>query len=393
MSDRSIQQLIHDVCSEISGLFRVSEAIATLDMLAAFSHLVTIQDYIRPELTDVLAVKAGRHPIKERIHDGKYVPNDAYAAQQSRFQIITGCNMSGKSTYIRSIALMTVMAHIGCFVPAQYASFPIIHQLFARAATVDEIESSVSTFAAEMREMSFILRNIEPGSMVIVDELGRGTSTTDGLAIAIAIAEALVESHAFVWFATHFRDLACIMAERSAVVNLHLAVQLSYQTDKMTMLYKIQEGYAQEKLYGLALAKLVPLPQDVLETAKIVSRRLSEVAERQRGHSKAVAVVRRRKLILYLKEQLLQAWNGAMEGDTLRKWLKRLQEQFILEMAAIDAEPASGGDELCETEREGGKQSLMPDPVSGGDSNDDDASEDIIDNDSCHLEQLNEMPS
>lgn len=192
MSDKTIQELISEICSEVSVLFRISEAIATLDMIAAFGQLVTTHEYCRPELTDVLAVKSGRHPILEKIHHTKFVPNDVYAAQQSRFQIITGCNMSGKSTYIRSIALMTIMAHIGCFVPADYASFPIVHQLFARAASVDEIHANVSTFAAEMREISFILRNVDHRSLVIVDELGRGTSSTDALALAIAISEALV---------------------------------------------------------------------------------------------------------------------------------------------------------------------------------------------------------
>jgi len=232
MSDRSIQELIQDVRSGISGLFRVSDGVAMLDMLASFAQIVTTQDYVRPELTDTLAIKAGRHPIREKIHPNKYVPNDAYATQQSRFQIVTGCNMSGKSTYIRSLALMTVMAQIGSFVPAQYASFPIIHQLFARLSTDDNTKANISTFSAEMREMAFILRNIEPRSMVIVDELGRGTSTVDGLSIAIAIAEALVESHALVWFATHFHDLARIMAERNGVVNLHLSVEMSTPSSK-----------------------------------------------------------------------------------------------------------------------------------------------------------------
>jgi DNA mismatch repair protein MSH4 len=338
MSDRSIQELIGEVCADISGLFRISEAIATLDMLAAFAQLVTTQDYIRPELTDVVAIKSGRHPIQEKIHRGKFVPNDTYAAEQSRFQIITGCNMSGKSTYIRSIALMTIMAHIGCFVPAEYASFPIVRQLFARAAALDEIHANVSTFAAEMREMSFILRNIDPRSMVIVDELGRGTSTTDGLAISIAIAEALVDSHALVWFATHFRDLACIMAERSGVVNLHLAAKLSPQTDTMTMLYKVQEGHVKEKFYGLALAKVLSFPREVLETAQTVSTKLNEIAERRAAGSRALSIARRRRLILNLREQLLQAGSGTLEGESLRRWLERLQEEFALKMAAIDVE-------------------------------------------------------
>lgn len=362
MSDRSIQELIEDIRSEISALFKVSEAIAILDMLAAFAQLVTTQDYVRPELTDVLAIKGGRHPIKEKIHPTRFVPNDAYAAQQSRFQIITGCNMSGKSTYIRSLALMTVMAQIGCFVPAQYASFPIVHQLFARVSTTDEIEANVSTFAAEMREMSFILRNIEPRSMIIVDELGRGTSTTDGLAIAIAIAEALIESHALVWFATHFRDLARIMAERSGVVNLHLAVELSLEASKMTMLYRIAEGHVQEQFYGLALAQLVALPPKVLEVARMVSEKLAQIAERHQGNTRAVAIARKRNLILRLKEQLLQAKDGNMEDKALRKWLERLQEEFILQLAAIDSEFASYSDE--EVQQEGNGEDGDEDEVS-----------------------------
>jgi DNA mismatch repair protein MSH4 len=156
----------------------------------------------------------------------KFIPNDVYATQQSRFQIITGCNMSGKSTFIRSVALLSIMAQVGSFVPASSASFPILHNLFARVGMDDSIESNVSTFAAEMREIAFILRNLEMRSMAIVDELGRGTSTRDGLAIAIAIAEALVDSRALVWFATHFKDLATILSERNGVICLHLAVEV-----------------------------------------------------------------------------------------------------------------------------------------------------------------------
>jgi DNA mismatch repair protein MSH4 len=338
MSDRSIQELIQDIRSEISSLFRISESISMLDMLAAFAQLVTTQDYIRPELTDTLAIKAGRHPVREKIHSSKYVPNDAYASRQSRFQIVTGCNMSGKSTYIRALALMTVMAQIGCFVPAQYASFPISHQLFARVSTDDSVEANVSTFASEMREMSFILRNIEPRSMVIVDELGRGTSTVDGLSIAIAIAEALVESQALVWFATHFRDLARIMAERNGVVNLHLAVELPDPTSSMTMLYKIADGYVQDKYYSLALARLVALPSDLINVAQKVSEKLNWKLANRNKCPKAIAIAKRRKLILALREQLRQAQDGKMKGDMLRKWLKKLQDEFAMCMAEIDSE-------------------------------------------------------
>ncbi|KAJ5447262.1 DNA mismatch repair protein MutS core [Penicillium cf. griseofulvum] len=338
MSDQTIQDLLRDVCTEVSGLFRVSEAIAMLDMLGAFAQLATNYEYIRPELTDTLAIKAGRHPIREQIHNSKFIPNDAYATPQTRFQIITGCNMSGKSTYIRSLALVTVMAQIGCFVPAQYASFPISHQLFARVATSDDLDANVSTFAAEMREMAYILRNIQPRSMVIIDELGRGTSTTDGLAIAVALAEALISSKALVWFVTHFHDLAQILAERSGVINLHLAADIAPDASKMTMQYRIAEGPVPDRRYGLVLAKLADLPPAVLNKARSVSEAMDRLAKRRNSSSRAVAIAQKRKLLLSLREQLFLARDGTMDNAGLRALLIKLQDEFVLHMTAINRE-------------------------------------------------------
>lgn len=323
----------------MSTLFKICEGIAMLDMLSSFARLVTSQDYVRPQLTNTLAIKSGRHPIREKIQPSKFIPNDVYATQQTRFQIITGCNMSGKSTYIRSIALMVVMAQIGSFVPAQYASFPVLTQLFARVSMDDSVEANVSTFATEMRETAFILRNIDRRSMAIIDELGRGTSTRDGLAIALAISEVLVESRALVWFVTHFRDLATIMAERNGVINLHLAVDMA-ESDTMTMLYKIAEGVVKEEHYGLALAKVVPLPAAVIEHAEVVAKKLEHHVRRRKKTSAAVIHERRRKLILNLKEHLVQAQSGVMEGEVMASWLKELQREFIVRMTAIDAEAA-----------------------------------------------------
>ena len=344
MSDKGVQQLIDQVRQNMAPLFKISDAISLLDMLASFAQLVTTRDYCRPELTQALALKNGRHPIREKISAEKFVPNDAYATQQNRFQIITGCNMSGKSTYIRSLALVAVMAQIGCFVPATYASFPIFHQLFARVSMDDCIEANVSTFAAEMRETAFILRNVDRRSMVIIDELGRGTSTRDGLSIAIAVAEALVDSGAFVWFATHFRDLPKILAERNGVVNLHLSVDMG-EADKMTMLYKVAGGAVQEEHYGLALAKVINLPPDVIRTAEEVSNKLTANMEKRKKSSRTILLARRRKLILSLKEQLMQAREGNMQGKALATWMKKLQDEFVNRMAALEADVAAAAEE------------------------------------------------
>lgn len=337
MSDKSVKQLIEDVREHLSSLFRICESVAMLDMLTAFAHAVSSEDYIRPVLSDTLAIRAGRHPIREKIHHTKYIPNDVYATQQTRFQIITGCNMSGKSTYIRSIALMTIMAQIGSFVPATYAAFPIIRQLFARISLDDNIEANVSSFAAEMRETAFIMHNINRDSLVIIDELGRGTSTRDGLAIALAIAEALVESRALIWFATHFRDLSRIMAERNGVINLHLAVDMSGQ-DRMEMLYQIASGTVQERHYGLKLARVVPLPEDVIPHAETVAYALERQVRRKQKRSQGIVLARRRKLLLNLKEHLIQARDGGMSDEDLKGWLKDLQREFVVRMTALEEE-------------------------------------------------------
>ncbi|KFZ13005.1 hypothetical protein V502_06805 [Pseudogymnoascus sp. VKM F-4520 (FW-2644)] len=360
MSDKTVTQLIDNVRAEIQPLFRVSDSIAMLDMLAAFAQLVTTNDYVKPEITRCLAIKSGRHPVHEKAHSERFIPNDVYADKQQRFQIITGCNMSGKSTYIRSIALLTVMAQIGSFVPAQYASFPIVDQLFARVSMDDCIESNVSTFASEMRETAFILRNIGKNSLVIIDELGRGTSTRDGLAISLSISEALVESQAFVWFTTHFREFgmlilvpsrsprltsaAQIMNERAGVVNMHLKVDIS-QEDKMVMLYKIANGFVKEEHYGLALARVVNLPPLVLEVAEKVSKRLQAQAAAKKKSSKSFAIARKRKLVLSLREVLLQAQESVMQGKALMEYLRKVQEEFVKRMDCIENEAEDSGNE------------------------------------------------
>ncbi|OAL53212.1 hypothetical protein IQ07DRAFT_561832 [Pyrenochaeta sp. DS3sAY3a] len=342
MSDQAVEGLIEEARSHMSVLFKICEAIALLDMVAAFAHLVTLNDYTKPHLSDTLGIEAGRHPIKEKIMRSKFVPNDVYATQQTRFQIITGCNMSGKSTYIRSVALMTIMAQIGCYVPATYASFPIQHQLFARLGMDDNIETNVSTFAAEMREIAFILRNVDRRSLVIVDELGRGTSTRDGFAIALAISEALVSSRALVWFVTHFKDIATIMSQRSGVQALHLAVETEGQ-DSITMLYKATQGVVTQSHYGLMLARVVPLPPGLVEHATFVAEKLERHTLRKKKASSTALKEKRRKLILNLKEHLVQAHTGVLEGEVLGAWLKELQREFITRMTAVEDEASSAG--------------------------------------------------
>lgn len=348
MSDHTVQTLLAEIRGHVSALSKICESIALLDMMASFAHLVTAADneYVRPTITSTLAIKDGRHPIKEKIQRTQFIPNDVYATDQKRFQVVTGCNMSGKSTYIRMVALLTVMAQIGSFVPASYASFPIIRQLFSRVSMDCNLEANMSTFSAEMQETAYILRNIDKDSMAIIDELGRGTSVRDGLAIALAIAEALTDSHALVWFATHFRDLAKIMAERNGVVNLHLAVDCRQEENTIAMLYRLAEGVVAEDHYGLKTAQILPFPPGVIEHATRVAEELeTRIRARQRA-SLSVVHARRRKLILDLEEQLRQARDGTMNDEVLRSWLVELRRGFIVQMTAVDEQARQARAEL-----------------------------------------------
>lgn len=270
---------------------------------------------------------------------GSFVPNDYYATEQYCFHVVTGCNMSGKSTYIRAVALLQIMAQIGSFVPAEYAAFPIIHNIFARVSLDDNIENNLSTFSVEMREMAFILRNIDGKSIAIIDELGRATSTRDGLAIAIAMSEALIQSKASVWFATHFTDLARVLADRPGVLNLHLAADSSTTEDGLphiTMLYKATSGAMDgEEHYGINLARAIGMPQSFIDKAEEVSTDLRQKREANKRSSESTKLLARRRLILNLQEALKQAKDSGSE-EALPGYLKRLQEEFIVRMEDVD---------------------------------------------------------
>jgi DNA mismatch repair protein MSH4 len=270
---------------------------------------------------------------------GNFVPNDYYSSEQYRFHVITGCNMGGKSTYIRSVALLQIMVQIGSFVPAEYASFPIIHNIFARVSLDDNIEANMSSFSVEMREMAFILRNVDEKSIAIIDELGRGTSTRDGLAIALAMAEALIQSKASVWFATHFVDLAKVLADRPGVLNLHLAAKSSITDDGLphiTLLYKATSGSVDdEEHYGINLAKALGMPASFIEKATEVSNALRERKKAREQSSESRKLLARRKLVLNLYNALQQA-RDSDSREALPRYLQRLQAEFILQMEEVD---------------------------------------------------------
>ncbi|KAF5025991.1 hypothetical protein F66182_1893 [Fusarium sp. NRRL 66182] len=339
-SDAVVQDLLKELRHGVPHLFRVCESVALMDMIASFAQLATTRDYVRPDISSALALKAARHPVLDKAMNGNSVPNDYYSTEQYCFHIVTGCNMSGKSTYIRAVALLQIMAQIGSFVPAEYAAFPMIHSIFARVSLDDNIESNLSTFSVEMREMAFILRNIDDKSLAVIDELGRATSNRDGLAIAIAMSEALVQSRASVWFATHFIDLTRVLADRPGVLNLHLASTSCTTEDGLphiTMLYKAESGAIKDgEHYGINLARAIGLPQSFIDKAEEVANDLRSQREASKRSSQSAKLIARRNLILNLEDALKQAKDSGSER-TLPEYLQRLQEKFVARMDEVDS--------------------------------------------------------
>ncbi|KAI9493031.1 DNA mismatch repair protein Msh4 [Zychaea mexicana] len=226
MSDKTVTDLLQVFRADIGVLYKVSEAIAMLDMLLSFGHCCSLSEYVRPEFTNTLAIEAGRHPIMERIQQEPVIPNDTYTSLSSSFQLITGPNMSGKSTYIKQIGLLTIMAQAGSFVPATYASFRLCDQILSRLGNDVYVEVNTSSFMAEMREAAYIIQNVTNSSLVIIDELGKGTAPYDALGIAASISEYLIKSKAYCFFTTHLHQLTRVLSVYPNVVNLQLKVDI-----------------------------------------------------------------------------------------------------------------------------------------------------------------------
>ena len=265
--------LIAKLQQEIPSLQAIAGGIAVLDVAAALAEVARKRDYVRPQLndSDTLVIRDGRHPVVEQGVAGGFVPNDAeLSGSRTQIMIITGANMAGKSTYMRSVALICIMAQAGSFVPARHASIGILDRIFTRVGAFDDLASGQSTFFVEMLELANILNNITPRSLVILDEIGRGTSTADGSSIAKAVLEFLHGKSAAgpkTLFATHFHELIAMEENLKRVKNYHFAVKET--KDDVIFLRKLIPG-ATDKSYGIHVARLAGIPKKVTERAEVL---------------------------------------------------------------------------------------------------------------------------
>lgn len=246
----------------------LSEIIAEIDVLRSFAEVSVNNNYVRPTFNDaqVLNVVDGRHAVLEKVTTKAYVPNDIKFNKESLIQLITGPNMGGKSTYMREVALIVIMSQVGCFVPAKEAKLPVFDRIFTRIGASDDLVSGQSTFMVEMIEANNAIRNATPNSLILFDEIGRGTSTFDGMALAQAIIEYLcLNVKAVTLFSTHYHELTHLEGKIEGLKNQHVAVY--EENDRVTFLYKIEEGPA-NKSYGINVARLAHLPTSLLDRAK-----------------------------------------------------------------------------------------------------------------------------
>ena len=268
--------IFEELCAEagtsLGALGRFADAVAGLDAVGSLAETAARLRWTRPDVVDepVLHVVGGRHPVLDVILRERFVPNDAElatAGQPATLALITGPNMAGKSTYIRQSALIVMLAHMGSFVPAERAVVGIADRVFTRIGASDELHSGQSTFMVEMTETARILNHATRRSFVALDEIGRGTSTLDGLSLAWAITEHLAASGARTLFATHYHELTDLAARMPAVRNLHVAVR-EWKGD-VVFLHRILPG-ATDRSYGIHVAQLAGIPGSVVARAQEV---------------------------------------------------------------------------------------------------------------------------
>jgi DNA mismatch repair protein MutS len=287
------------IAQELVRIQNTAKALAKLDVYASLSLVSERNHYVRPKLNEkgVIDIKDGRHPVVEQmITNDMFIANDTYLDNGSHcISIITGPNMAGKSTYMRQTALIVLMAQIGCFVPARSANIGIVDRIFTRVGASDDLASGQSTFMVEMNEVANILRNATSKSLLILDEIGRGTSTFDGLSIAWAVIEHISNTKlcgAKTLFATHYHELTELEGKLSGVNNYCIAVK--EKGDDIVFLRKIVKGGA-DKSYGIQVAKLAGVPDVVITRAKEIveelsdediTTRVSEIASREKEQKK-----------------------------------------------------------------------------------------------------------
>ena len=259
---------IRDITKKyIHDLQDISLVISELDMLLSFACVAESNNYVKPTITDerIIKIENGRHPVVEKVNKNDYVPNDIIMDKNVDILLITGPNMAGKSTYMRQLAIIVIMAQIGSFVPASSCMIPIFDKIFTRIGASDDLVGGESTFMVEMKEANRAISDATENSLILFDELGRGTATYDGMSLAESILEYIHNHiHAKTMFSTHYHELTSMSKSLKRIKNIHVSAQ--EEKGSITFLHKVKDG-AIDKSYGINVANLAHLPSEVIERA------------------------------------------------------------------------------------------------------------------------------
>lgn len=328
------QQLNAQLASHSERIQKAAHLIAEVDALASFAFIASINEYIKPEILNepLIDMKGARHPVVEELVNRRFIPNDTHLdCDKHQIILITGPNMAGKSTYMRQVALIVLMAQAGSFVPAQMAKIGIVDRIFTRVGAQDNIIKGLSTFMVEMNETSHIIHNASRKSLILLDEIGRGTSTFDGIGIAWAVAEHLHGKEgigARTLFATHYHELTSLARILTGVKNFNVAVKEEH--DEIVFLYKILPGAA-DKSYGIQVAKLAGLPPNLLHRAKEILRSLE--GSRSSRHRKTTALKGDERFREYEQKQL--SLFSISVDDNLRQAILSLDLERLTPLEAL----------------------------------------------------------
>ncbi len=335
-------QVRDQIAAEVIRIQKTARALASVDVYVSLSTAATRNNYVKPAINEkgILQIKGGRHPVVEKMMENDlFVSNDTYLDNgKNRISIITGPNMAGKSTYMRQTALIVLMAQIGSFVPADQANIGICDRIFTRVGASDDLASGQSTFMVEMTEVANILRSATRNSLLILDEIGRGTSTFDGLSIAWAVVEHISNTRllgAKTLFATHYHELTELEGIISGVNNYCIAVK--EKGDDIVFLRRIVRGGA-DKSYGIQVAKLAGVPDSVIQRAKELVEELiaSDLTSRTREIAEISANISSRKAVPRpddVELSQLTIFDTVREDDIIRE----LRELELGRMTPIDA--------------------------------------------------------
>ncbi|MBN2540343.1 MAG: DNA mismatch repair protein MutS [Bacilli bacterium] len=319
-----LRETLKDYTIQLQELARI---LSEIDMMTAFSIVSTNNRYIRPTLIEErrIDIEDGRHPVVEQISGEVYVANGIHMKEKDQILLITGPNMSGKSTYMRQLALIIILAQIGCFVPAKTAELPVFDQIFTRIGASDDLTSGMSTFMVEMIEVNYALQNATEQSLILFDEIGRGTATYDGMALAQAIIEySHHKINCKILFSTHYHELTYLEDDLKALHNVH--VKAREENGDIVFMHKVMDGPT-DRSYGIHVAKLAKLPNVVINRSK----QILEELERNHGYN----IIKPQTVDLFNYEETLAVEDDAM--DQYKNIIDQLAEIDIMDMTPIKA--------------------------------------------------------